>query len=348
MSRRPEADRASLRARKVGMLFQSGNLLDHLTVDQNMRLVQRLVGSGRSRTHCRVARRRRLARSGDIDAGHLSGGEAARAGLAVALANEPLVVLADEPTGELDEVSADRIMRAPSSTRRTRRRCAAGHAQSGRGGVRRSRDRSRRRTPRTVSCDDGRLADALVRATDVARTFGSGTSAVVAVHGASCQIYARQLIALTGPSGSGKTTLLHLLAGLDVPTAGTIEWPSDRDAAAVASGTDRNRLPSPLASAAPRHCRKRRRCRCCCRALTARRPATQQSKPCVDSDLESLSAKLPEELSGGQAQRVAVARVLAGRPQLILADEPTGQLDHGSGAVVVDALIRAARQRVPP
>lgn len=187
------------------------------------------------------------------------------------------------------------------------------------------------------------VSDVVVRAVDVARTFGSGPSAVVAVHGASCEVHLGELIALTGPSGSGKTTLLHLLAGLDDPTKGTIEWPS-------IGGHDHLR-PGPIAivfqtpSLLPpldvvenvalplllqgidRH--------------TARKTAGEALRRL---DLELLSAKLPEELSGGQAQRVAVARVLAGRPQLILADEPTGQLDHASGAAIIDALIAAATE----
>lgn len=187
------------------------------------------------------------------------------------------------------------------------------------------------------------VTDVVVRATDVARTFGSGPNAVVALHGVSCEVHAGDLIALTGPSGSGKTTLLHLLAGLDSPTKGAIEWPA-------IGGFDHLR-PGPIAivfqapSLLPpldvvenvalplllqgidRH--------------TARQSAIEALRRL---DLESIAAKLPEELSGGQAQRVAVARVLAGRPQMILADEPTGQLDHTSGAVVISALIAVATE----
>jgi putative ABC transport system ATP-binding protein len=110
MSRRPEAERAALRARRVGILFQSGNLVDQLSVEQNLRFVQRLVGA--------VDRKRIASLLDEVGLGDratsrpatLSGGEAARAGLALALANQPDVVLADEPTGELDETSAEMMM----------------------------------------------------------------------------------------------------------------------------------------------------------------------------------------------------------------------------------------------
>lgn len=191
--------------------------------------------------------------------------------------------------------------------------------------------------------DRGCDTEVLVRAIDVARTFGSGPTAVVAVYGVHCAVRAGDLIALTGPSGSGKTTLLHLLAGLDVPTTGTLDWP--------AIGARTHLRPGPIAIVfqAPS-------------LLPALDAIENVALPvllqgidrdtargrAVDAlhrlDLESIAGKLPEELSGGQAQRVAVARVLAGRPQLILADEPTGQLDHTSGAVVIDALIAAATE----
>ena len=187
------------------------------------------------------------------------------------------------------------------------------------------------------------IADVVVCAIDVARTFGSGQNAIVAVHGVSCEVHAGALIALTGPSGSGKTTLLHLLAGLDTPTTGKICWP--------AIGTRDRLRPGPIAIvfqapsllppldvvenvALP--------------LLLQGIDRTAARKTAMDAlrrlDLEAIAAKLPEELSGGQAQRVAVARVLAGRPRLILADEPSGQLDQTSGAVVIDALIAAATE----
>jgi putative ABC transport system ATP-binding protein len=108
MSRRPEPVRAALRARHIGMLFQSGNLLEHLTVEQNLALVQRLA----HRTSDRQALLADLGLAGRAGAypSELSGGEAARAGLAAALANDPPVLLADEPTGEVDSAAEIRVL----------------------------------------------------------------------------------------------------------------------------------------------------------------------------------------------------------------------------------------------
>ena len=183
--------------------------------------------------------------------------------------------------------------------------------------------------------------DVLVRCDGVARTFGEGERAVVAVHGVDCQVLAGERIAVTGPSGSGKSTLVHLLAGLDAPTHGTVCWPAMGDRAALRPGpvgvvfqgpsllapldvAENVALPRLLAGADEAEAR-----------AAAGRALDRLG-------LADLAAKLPEELSGGQAQRVAVARVLAGQPRLILADEPTGQLDHPTGTAIVQALLAAA------
>lgn len=111
MSRRPESERAALRARQVGMLFQSNNLFEHLTVAQNVAVAQRLAPHSQSA----IDRGDLLTRLAIDQRAHarpseLSGGETARAGLAVALANDPAVLLADEPTGELDRASSDTVL----------------------------------------------------------------------------------------------------------------------------------------------------------------------------------------------------------------------------------------------
>jgi putative ABC transport system ATP-binding protein len=113
LSRRPEEERARLRGARIGMLFQQANLVGHLSVEDNVALAQRLAGTP-------DAARRRAAVLADCGItarahgrpGQLSGGELARAGLAVALANDPPVILADEPTGELDQHNEEIVLAA--------------------------------------------------------------------------------------------------------------------------------------------------------------------------------------------------------------------------------------------
>ena len=110
LSRRPEPERAALRARRIGLLFQTANLFDHLSVLGNVVLAERLAG-GRDRGRAAaLLGALGLADRSRARPAELSGGEAARAGLAVALANDPEVVLADEPTGELDGATEDRVL----------------------------------------------------------------------------------------------------------------------------------------------------------------------------------------------------------------------------------------------
>jgi ABC-type lipoprotein export system ATPase subunit len=187
-----------------------------------------------------------------------------------------------------------------------------------------------------------RPAGPVVDCRGVSRVFGRGATEVVAVDDVTCQVGAGQRVALTGESGSGKSTLLHLLAGLDAPTTGTVDWPSlmVRDGRPQGVGvvfqapslvpaldvTDNVALPLLLAGVAEPVARER-----ALRALT-------------DLELLELAPAFPDELSGGQGQRVVIARVLAGGPALVLADEPTGQLDHRTGGHVLDVLLHAVAE----
>jgi putative ABC transport system ATP-binding protein len=110
MSRRPEAVRARIRARGIGILLQSGNLFDHLSITENIRAAQALV-PGAHRSPAELLDMVGLADKAGSRPSHLSGGEAARAGIAVALACRPHVLLADEPTGEVDAGNEHVVLR---------------------------------------------------------------------------------------------------------------------------------------------------------------------------------------------------------------------------------------------
>ena len=179
----------------------------------------------------------------------------------------------------------------------------------------------------------------MVECRGVSRLFGRGAARVLAVDDVTCQVYGGQRIALTGESGSGKSTLLHLMAGVDAPTAGDVRWPGLPVRAGRPSRvgvvfqapslvpaldvTDNVALPLLFGGVEPAEARAR--------ALAA----------LARLGLMDLATAAPDALSGGQGQRVVIARVLAGEPSLVLADEPTGQLDHRTAAHVVDVLLES-------
>ncbi len=111
ISRRPEEERARIRGARIGMLFQQANLVGHLSVSSNIALAQKMGdGSKGAGWRREVLERCGIEHRAEARPSQLSGGELARAGLAVALANDPPVILADEPTGELDDVTAARVL----------------------------------------------------------------------------------------------------------------------------------------------------------------------------------------------------------------------------------------------
>jgi ABC-type lipoprotein export system ATPase subunit len=185
------------------------------------------------------------------------------------------------------------------------------------------------------------MAEVLVRAEDLSRVYGTGAAGVLAVSGATFTVEAGSRVAMVGPSGSGKSTLLLMIAGLERPTSGTLIWPALGDANELRPGpvTIAFQGPSllpPLSVvenvALPLLLEGREQGS----AFDAARAALDLF------ELADVAGKLPEEISGGQAQRVGLARAIVGDPRLVLADEPTGQLDHETAGRAILALLDAA------
>ena len=189
----------------------------------------------------------------------------------------------------------------------------------------------------------------LIQAKGLSKIYGSGENQVVALDKANLTIAPGDFISIIGPSGSGKSTLLHLLSGLDHPTSGSLTYDgqeiytlSDKELSAFQRRQmgfifqQFNLLP----------------------VLTAREnilmPLLLDKKQPDEGYLDQLAEllglrdrldHLPHELSGGQQQRVAIARALIAQPEVIFADEPTGNLDSRSGGEVME-LLKGIRERM--
>ncbi len=184
------------------------------------------------------------------------------------------------------------------------------------------------------------MAEVLAYIQNGGRTYRRSNTPVVALVSATCAIMPGDRIALVGPSGSGKSALLHLLGGLDTPTSGILTWP--------ALGARETLRPGKIGFVfqtqsllAPMTVIENVEIPLLLGQVSAEKARATALDMLELIGLESLAEKLPEELSGGQAQRVAVARALACRPKLILADEPTGQLDHPTAQHLFDVLLAA-------
>jgi putative ABC transport system ATP-binding protein len=189
----------------------------------------------------------------------------------------------------------------------------------------------------------------MIRVRDLVMRLPGGGRPVTILDGVTFEVAAGECVAITGPSGSGKSTLLGLIAGLDQPTAGSITVDGveigrlDEDALARFRGerigyvfqsyyliptlTALENVAVPLELAGGAH------------------PAARARALLGEVGLAHRAGHYPAQLSGGEQQRVAVARAFAREPSLLLADEPTGNLDSATGAQIIDLILALRRER---
>ncbi|MGW7227131.1 ABC transporter ATP-binding protein [Streptomyces cyaneofuscatus] len=185
----------------------------------------------------------------------------------------------------------------------------------------------------------------LLAAHDLRKTYG----ATPALDGASFSVHPGEVVAVMGPSGSGKSTLLHCLAGIITPDSGTITY-AGRELSAM-SDAERSALRRSDFGFVFQFGQLVPELTCVENVAlplrlngVKRKAAERTAREWMERlEVEDTAAKRPGEVSGGQGQRVAVARALAGSPKVIFADEPTGALDSLNGERVMELLTEAAR-----
>src|SRR5450432_3718220 len=193
----------------------------------------------------------------------------------------------------------------------------------------------------------GVALDPLIEARDVQLSFGK----TPALQGASIAVAAGEIVAVMGPSGSGKSTLLHCMAGILVPASGKIHFAGRRvdtlrEQDRSALRRDRFGFVFQFGQLVPELSAEENVALPLLLGGIRRGPALGQARAWFGRlGLDGLEQRRSGELSGGQAQRVALARGLAARPQVLFADEPTGSLDSLTGEHVMNLLTAAAREQ---
>lgn len=204
--------------------------------------------------------------------------------------------------------------------------------------------RDRQAIGATVQPAEGGNPRPVFRARGISKVYHMGEVDVHALRGVDLDLYSGELVVLLGASGSGKSTLLNILGGLDTPTAGTV-WYMDHDlSSAGEAGLTRyrrdhvgfifqfyNLIPSLTARE---------------NVALAAEIAPNPMRPEEALEMVGMGERLdhfPAQLSGGEQQRVAVARAIAKRPDVLLCDEPTGALDVKAGVMVLEAVERVNR-----
>ena len=187
---------------------------------------------------------------------------------------------------------------------------------------------------------------------DLRRTFGTGEAQVHALVGVDIDVNGGQLTAVTGPSGSGKTTLLNLVGGLDRPTSGQVLLDGDTVLSELSENavlaTRRQRIGYvfqtfglvPVLSATENVEVPLR-----LNGVAASERAERVAAILERVGLARHAKQRPHELSGGQQQRVGVARALVAEPDILIADEPTGQLDSDTAATIMDLIVELTHER---
>ena len=188
------------------------------------------------------------------------------------------------------------------------------------------------------------MAEPFIRARDLTKVYRSGNSDLVVFSGVNLDVYRGEMLALVGESGAGKSTLLHLLGGLDRPSKGTIYYDS-KEISGLADSEQaefRNReigfvwqihylLPEFTAL-------ENVMMPLLIRGISREKAASDATARLDEVGLKARATHLAGELSGGEQQRVVLARALVGNPSVLLADEPTGNLDFRTGEMIFDVL----------